>query len=364
MIVLFTSNTDGGMLHFVIQLLLVLKKQNKKAVCFLPEGSIFTCPEELKNNLIFYEKFRTININDKRLKELATRIYKVKPSFVWYGDSSILSMQLSILLKKVCKQVLSLHDAGAYHPTNRMSLKERMQRIYTNRLLIKSMQSLDVVQVLSDSCAKSFDENYPAFCAKRVTMPLGATMPEAEEEMPKEMEKVQGEYFLFFGRIDKYKGIANICKAYAEVQEEKLPLILAGGGSFTEEEEALIKKDANIIPVNRYIPDGEMLWLMAHARCVVLPYIEATQSGVLPVAYAYEKPAITSHVEGLTQFMEEGKTGYICKNTQDYKNAILSMMQKEKAAEMGKYVKEYYKKYLDWETNVSKFVEKMQMVQK
>lgn len=54
---------------------------------------------------------------------------------------------------------------------------------------------------------------------KAVLLNLGAHVPDAIEEKPKEMEGVT-HYILFFGRMDKYKGISRLLNAYNHVQNE------------------------------------------------------------------------------------------------------------------------------------------------
>jgi glycosyltransferase involved in cell wall biosynthesis len=44
---------------------------------------------------------------------------------------------------------------------------------------------------------------------------------------------------------------------------------------------------------------------------VVLPYVEATQSGVIPVAYSFGKPVVATTVGGLPAQVDDGKTGYL-----------------------------------------------------
>jgi glycosyltransferase involved in cell wall biosynthesis len=44
---------------------------------------------------------------------------------------------------------------------------------------------------------------------------------------------------------------------------------------------------------------------------VVLPYVDATQSGVLMTAHAFDKPAIVTDVGGLPEVVESGVTGFV-----------------------------------------------------
>jgi starch synthase len=44
---------------------------------------------------------------------------------------------------------------------------------------------------------------------------------------------------------------------------------------------------------------------------VVCPYTEASQSGVVPIAYAFKKPVIVTRVGCLPDYVEDGGTGLI-----------------------------------------------------
>ena len=60
---------------------------------------------------------------------------------------------------------------------------------------------------------------------------------------------------------------------------------------------------------NRFIRATECDELFRQASIVVLPYIEATQSGVIPLAYSYAKPVVATRVGALAEVVDDGKTG-------------------------------------------------------
>jgi len=57
-----------------------------------------------------------------------------------------------------------------------------------------------------------------------------------------------------------------------------------------------------------------------------LPYLEATQSGVLNIAYGFNKPVIVTDVGGLSEDVIEGETGFVVKS--DDVNSLVDGIKK------------------------------------
>ena len=53
---------------------------------------------------------------------------------------------------------------------------------------------------------------------------------------------------------------------------------------------------------NEYVSDEKRAELFRRASVVVLPYIEASQSGIIPIAYRFGKPVVATTVGGLPEW--------------------------------------------------------------
>jgi glycosyltransferase involved in cell wall biosynthesis len=62
---------------------------------------------------------------------------------------------------------------------------------------------------------------------------------------------------------------------------------------------------------NEFISEERIAEYFRRASIVVLPYIEASQSGVIPLAYSAAKPVVATEVGGLPEMVEHGRTGYL-----------------------------------------------------
>jgi glycosyltransferase involved in cell wall biosynthesis len=122
-----------------------------------------------------------------------------------------------------------------------------------------------------------------------------------------------GATILFFGRIWEYKGLEFLIRAEplitAEVADARI--VIAGQGEeFARYRRMMVHPDRFTV-YNEYLSDERRDELFQQATVVVLPYVEASQSGVIPLAYTFMKPVVATRVGGLPEMVEDGRTGYL-----------------------------------------------------
>lgn len=166
---------------------------------------------------------------------------------------------------------------------------------------------------------------------------------------------------LFFGRIDKYKGIDVLLDAMPFVIQKfpNVVLNIVGNGNIDEYIAKITKMANNIKVFNRWIKDEEVAFFFNQTEVVVLPYIHATQSGVIPLAYAFSKPVIATTVGCLDEQVLEGITGLLI-STPDPKllaDAIICLLSdKDKSILMGANAYNYMMKNLTWDSSAEKLL--------
>ena len=139
---------------------------------------------------------------------------------------------------------------------------------------------------------------------------------------------------LFFGRIYRYKGLEYLIKAEPTITKEmpSAKIIIAGTGEdFEKYEKTMINRD-NFIIHNYCIPYKEGAELFHRCSLVVLPYIEASQSGVVPTTYGFKKPVVVTDVGGIPEIVENGVTGFIVpsKKPRALADAVVKLLKDEK----------------------------------
>jgi glycosyltransferase involved in cell wall biosynthesis len=118
---------------------------------------------------------------------------------------------------------------------------------------------------------------------------------------------------LFFGRIWQYKGLEYLIRAEPLITSRipQAKIVIAGRGQdFRHYRRMMVHPDRFIVH-NEWVSDEKRTELFCRTSVVALPYVEASQSGVIPMAYSFGKPVIATTVGGLPSQVEDGKTGYL-----------------------------------------------------
>ena len=122
---------------------------------------------------------------------------------------------------------------------------------------------------------------------------------------------------LFFGFIRKYKGLDILLEAMADERIKNAGIKLIVAGEFYEDKnqyadliDSLGIKGQLILKTD-FIPDSEVRNYLCAADAVIQPYRNATQSGVTPLAYHFEKPMVVTNVGGLASLVPHEKVGLV-----------------------------------------------------
>jgi len=157
---------------------------------------------------------------------------------------------------------------------------------------------------------------------------------------------------LFFGRIRDYKGLEYFIQA-AKLVSLMVPdarFVIVGAGDFRPYCR-LLSEALDFEVHNRYIPDCQVADFFRRASIVVLPYIQASQSGVIPIAYAFGKPVVTTHVGCLPDVVEDGQTGLLVPpgDAQALADAMLRLLGNDELREtLGRNAHQKMKDELGW----------------
>ena len=191
------------------------------------------------------------------------------------------------------------------------------------------LKPCDAFVAMSDKVMQDLKLFEPVKPAIQVAHPLYDSFGDAitKEAARKELGIAESErVILFFGFIRKYKGLDILLEAMAllKVKQQdasfKFPKLLLAGEFYEDEKTYQQQIDAlgirdNLILKTGFIPDAAVKQYFCAADLVIQPYRNATQSGVTPLAYHFEKPMIVTNVGALPDYVPHEKAGLVAEPT-------------------------------------------------
>jgi glycosyltransferase involved in cell wall biosynthesis len=168
---------------------------------------------------------------------------------------------------------------------------------------------------------------------------------------------------LFFGLIRPYKGLDNLLHAVKNILlSDNIKLIIAGEAyeSLGRYKSIIDQYNINnkVVWISSFISNDMIEKLMIISDLLVLPYKRASQSGVLSQAWQYNLPSIVTNVGGLSEYVDEGKSGYIVDsdNINQLDKKIVHFFSSNDLNDMPKYIQSNKHKF-SWEYHIQGLLE-------
>jgi glycosyltransferase involved in cell wall biosynthesis len=198
--------------------------------------------------------------------------------------------------------VVLVHDADA-HPGDGLPLQMILQRQLCARAA--------AVGALTAHVAASLER-------QGVVGPKGRPLlrlmhPPVTYELPKvETPAEPGLRLLCFGRLLPYKGLDMLAEALAQLSPPaSMTVRVVGSGPETPTLDAL-RALPGVSVENRWVADDEIGGLLAWSTALVLPYREASQSGVAAAALAAGRRVLSTRVGGLVEQLSHEPRAIMC----------------------------------------------------
>ena len=264
-------------------------------------------------NIIIHRKINSIN--PFNWIKVGRQLKKQKPDIVivryWLP---FLGPALGTILRKVKKnkhtKIICIADNIIPHE------KRIGDRSFTKYFLKPCDAFITMSQKVLDDL-RHFEKNKPALI---VPHPLydhfGEKIDTADARKKLKIEANQ-KLILFFGFIRKYKGLDLLLQAMTDERIKNMGIKLLIAGEFYDNknlyQEFISQHQLSdqIILKADFIKDDAIKYYVCAADVVIQPYKNATQSGVTPLAYHFEKPMIVTNVGGLPDMVPHEKSGLV-----------------------------------------------------
>ncbi|MFT6841468.1 MAG: starch synthase [Psychroserpens sp.] len=296
-------------------------------------------------HVVFHKSIRD---NFFLLKNILRTIWEIKPHILHIqANGHRLFYWIALFKPWNTKIINTIHDPEK-HLGDRVSrqIKDNtvkfLSPLFTKKYIVHGI-------ALKDELAKS----YKVGNKKIVSIPHGHF--EIYKSFTDTTFKVNHkDYILFFGRIWKYKGLQYFIDA-ANIVLLKYPntiFYIVGQGEDLNNYKFDLANKNNFTIINRRVSLAEANIIYQNALITVLPYVEATQSGVIPVSYAFAKPVIATNVGSIGEMVIDGKTGFLIekRNSAQIAEKLIEVLENDELiTKMGKEAYKFAKENLSWD---------------
>lgn len=177
------------------------------------------------------------------------------------------------------------------------------------------LSRMDAVVAHSEHAARRLREELGFEADRTTVIPHGAldylTRLPDERSLPTELARVEDPVVLCFGLIRPHKGVEVVLEAFRSVPDAELWVVGMPRMPLDGIRELAARVPDRVRVVPRFIPDPEVPAYFRRADVVVLPHLNAEQSGVLHIALAFGRPLVLSAVGGFPEIAERDGAAHI-----------------------------------------------------
>jgi glycosyltransferase involved in cell wall biosynthesis len=265
---------------------------------------------EAANPKIRLWSFKKPRMRDPRsifaMKSILQIIRESEPDVLHVQDTNNPWYDLTLLFNKLPPLVTTIHDVFR-HPGDRWSVAGSEYTRYIN--FYRSQQLIVHTDPLKETVTKQF-----AVSPQRVNViPHGELGSFYQRQFGQKHLHREPYTLLFFGRIWPYKGLKYLLEAMPLVAEHipEVKLIIAGQGENLKQyfPDGYDEKRYEIL--NYLIPLEDIVSLFERSAVMILPYIEASQSGIAAISYGMGTPVIASNIGGLGEMIRHEQDGLL-----------------------------------------------------
>ena len=302
-VLIVAADPAAGMIPFVVTIANTLADDDRFEV-----HALVVDKEEMSYSDKFCKNVRVKAVSkpDSSLGKLLFKIYpvklfnlleglicEIKPEIVHFMVGEYLFANHIKNVKPESSLCLTVHDLHP-HERNKQSIKDDL--IYKEIIHKGYKKCESFIPTLTTSSLSQYKELKELYPSKNIIFThFPSLVTEQIKHGRAEVKELLGieKYILFFGSVDKYKGVDLLISAFCSLKNNcGMKLVIAGKG---QDYDTSDNKD--IIRLNRFIEDEEVGDLFRRASFVVYPYISATMSGVLSIAYYFRKCVLLSDVQ-------------------------------------------------------------------
>lgn len=327
----------SGWAHYNTLLYRALRKKHEvRFIGFKRQYPSFLYPgreDKDYSNTVLKEDTENIidSLNPLSWLRAARRVNELEPDLVIFHWGTVfwafLSLVISLLVKGrivfICHNVVQHETRGIDRILTKLGL------FWGNGFIVHSRED-----------RRNLEEIFPG---RKVVLGFhptyGPISKGIEKTRAKKRLSLKGRTVLFFGIVRPYKGLDYLIEAMPAVLR-KMDVTLMVAGEFWEGKERTTKMierlgiGERVLIQDTFLSNEEVNITISAADVVVLPYVSATQSGIVQNAFGLGRPVIVTDVGGLSEAVKDGVTGFVvpAKDPEALAEAIIKFFRDGKGA--------------------------------
>ncbi len=290
-----------------------------------------------------WQKLYSLFVNYKRLLHCVLCNKDVCFVYLTYGNRVDLPFMWTLSFAK--KYIIDIHEAIGQNVDTNLKLKRFYKNIYSKQIsnvIVHSQRTNDFLDEYNYSGNRLFVPHFK-YCFKK-----DYTSDKIDNRI-KEVIRTDKVNLLFFGNINYNKGIDILITAINNLPEEhatRLNVIIAGkdiDGSIHN----VFPENKNLFHiVLKHIEDDELVYLYEKTDYVTLPYRKTSQSGILEMAFYFQKPIVASKIPYFKKMLTEFPSFGILSDTDPvlYAQTISKIL--EEHGKKAYFQKQDYERYI------------------
>lgn len=334
-VLIVAADPAAGMVPFVATIANTLAVNGRFEIyALVVDEERMSYSDKLNKNI----KVKAINKPNSPLGKLLFKIYpiklyhlleqeisNIKPDIVHFMVGEYLFANHITKIKAKNTLCLTVHDLHPHERSNQPLKDDLIYKEIIYRGYKKCERYIPTLTTSSKSQCRELKVLYPQKNIVFTHFPsLVTEQIKHGTAKVKELSDIK-KYILFFGSVDKYKGVDLLISAFCLLENnDDMKLVIAGKGQDYD-----TNGNKNIIRLNRFIEDEEVGDLFRRASLVVYPYISATMSGVLSIAYYFRKQVLLSDVQFFKENAVPSCTFFHTGDSDDLKNKLQDLLKKQ-----------------------------------
>jgi glycosyltransferase involved in cell wall biosynthesis len=271
---------------------ILLDEKNFRAECGLD------FPTNARGLTVTFLKRRSAKV---AIPQFLLTVLTFRPDIVQFEETSPVWLTTLIRIARFfAPVVLRVHDPMPHTGTD----SDLLPAVLAGREWQRN--HVDLAMLHGAFCLAAFKARYRAPTLETVHGPILIPAP-AQNRAP------EPGHLLMFGRMEAYKGLDILVEALLMLQSRGIcpPVTFAGRGPELDRLKPQIAELTHAKVVDRFLLPAEVVDAFQRAEFIVIPYKDATQSGVVAAALANDRVMIASRVGGLPEAIREGETGLL-----------------------------------------------------